>query len=411
MRRAFVATAYAAALTSTWTSVQFAGLELGDLTLGLAFVLSVVGRGLDRSVATRFPLWSLAPAVTAIGLVWYNTVLLGQPLTEPVDVLKLGAGVAPTVFLTRVITSSAVVAALLFNLVTLLKLGQVLRLLGWYVAGLCVSAAYAALQAAKVNPFQGVLSQVVGMDRYPGLSTHPNALAQSAVLAACVVAGLPARSVSGQMLRAVAGLTCAYAVLLSGSRAGLIAMLLIILALTLRAVSSRSQGPLRLALAEICVTAFVYGTIAITSITRLAGDDSSADESDGQRAASIATGFHLFTASPFTGSGLGIWLGESVPLILLSSGGLVLFAAYGWFIGRAAFMAVRSGSVEPGLRWTAALTLCSLTILWVLNNDLFERYTLWPILTLAFLWQAHERRPASDQLPTRAAELDPKRLT
>lgn len=391
--RLFLTACYATAVTLGWSGVKLGPGNLSDVTLIAACLL---GAGLAGRSPRAHGFWYWASAPTAIA-----AMLLARDGITGVHSINFGTSgivVGSSLMFLR-IAMSTLAAAVFLRQVSLIG-GQPLtfRVGACWLAGVSASSVVAVLQANGFARGLPLVEQTLSefSERYSGLASHPNALAQSAALAV-PLAAYYFHTFSGRWRVVVLlGLaTLAMGVDASGSRAGVV----VGVAVTVMSVIAIGSLPkirswtLPFILAAT-VLAIVYAPSIIAN-TRLAANDESAAQSNVGRAEAVATGWAHFSQSPFFGTGLGSWYGELSVLVLLAGGGVALLGAYAVFVGGicARFNAHRRDFASAA----GVLSFIALLGFALLNNGAFERFTFVAVLCLwALLSQEDTGRPQHD---------------
>ncbi|WFR68144.1 O-antigen ligase family protein [Curtobacterium flaccumfaciens] len=314
-----------AALTSSWSAARIGSLNLSDLFMLFTLVLAPFTSSIIRD-SPRVHAWIALPTLVALVLTARDVVISGDSLGV-VD--GEASGLAPGQMLARVALSTLCV-----SLVCMIAIGDEQsrgrKVLKWWFAGVTVSAVFAILQGLGVVPDNVVLAQINGAERFAGLSSHPNALAQTIVLALPLCSYFVNTSSPRRRWLAVLMLVLLWIALVqTGSRAGLLGgfvvtlVALIYFAARLRVL----RWILPLAILGV-VAALIYGPQVI-SATRFVPSAGTAQSNSG-RVQAISEGWASFLSHPFAGAGLGSWVGELAPLVLLACGG-VLSCSPTWF--------------------------------------------------------------------------------
>jgi hypothetical protein len=125
--------------------------------------------------------------------------------------------------------------------------------------------------------------------------------------------------------------------------------------------------------------------------------------STAMRLANLERGLDLFNSNPLFGSGVGSWTYEMVPLILLTSGGLLYFIV---FYGSLAYpILVRPRSSGGMFVPILVISAVSVFAYGLLGNGIFERYLYWPFAALFALSLGHY---AHTDIASDAGSDDPK---
>ncbi len=201
----------AAALTSSWSAVRVGGVAFADVFLVLGALAALLFSGPRIALVKS---WMVLPVLLALFLVARDVVIFGRPLDGDLTTIE---GVSPSQMLLRIVLSTFCVAVLCVANTAYGKRG-VQRLVGWWLAGVAVSAAYALGQSAGFFAVDELV-QLNGSSRFAGLTSHPNALAQTLVLAIPFALLVPPKLRITSLLARVLGLALWGAALYqSGSR-------------------------------------------------------------------------------------------------------------------------------------------------------------------------------------------------
>ncbi|QKS17546.1 hypothetical protein HUN59_16210 [Curtobacterium sp. Csp2] len=360
-----------AALTSSWSAIRIGGSTIADICLVIAAAIAVLLIGVRH---LRMKFWMFGPLVFGLLLMARDVILLDRPLNGSDDETL---GISPLQMFLRVSLSTFGVAAAV-SIAGYIGRRSLIRLLWTWVAGIAVSAVWALAQGQGIVAPTLDLLQLNGAFRYAGLTSHPNALAQSLVLSIPVLFLGPVRSHRfASLIRPLLLLLWGFALWQTGSRAGLLVGFLAVVVCA-AAVAARS-GALKWALPIVLagVVAAVFVGPRVIAGTRFAVD-SGASASDVSRAAALSDGWTDFLSSPLIGAGFGIWVGELAPLVMLVSGGATFLVVYSIFAFKP-LLAMRDNLGDSAV-------LCCLIagalvpVLGLLNNGFTERYTFWPAL-------------------------------
>lgn len=379
--RVLLAVVALAALTSPWNAVRLGGWPVGDLVLVVAVPLIVLRSAVGRPALRLLRWWMLVPSLVCAALLGGHVVLAGGSLQETV---AFGQGVAPGLFAIRVVLSTACVACCAVFAATVGGRPAATAVLGWWYLGVVISAGVAILQTLGVWSAPVELDQTLGLtpgaERQAGLASHPNSLGQSLALAIPVGVALACLARRPHRLLPVLGLLIVLGgQFTTGSRAGLIVTALAVLIAAMWLLWRSGRAVLILPVGALLVIAGIFAGPLIVEATRFGAVGSRA--SDLGRLAALRAGWEHFLASPLFGSGLGVWFGEAVPVILLASGGVVLLAGYLVFLG-VPFVGFLREPAAPSALLGAAAVLVTLSF-WLLNNGLLERVVFWPMLLAA----------------------------
>jgi hypothetical protein len=372
----------AAAFTSSWSAVSLYGVNVVDWLLAAAAIFALCAR-----ITHRRPLyishWMLAPFLAAL-VVEAAAMISGRSLSFN------------GVMVVRVLLATTVIAMLLQTFAIANPREKLVRLLGWWAAGIACSALVAALVASGQISLQGILVQSTG-ERLSGLAAHPNGLAFSLTIAFPVVVYFIRTQRRGRALLWVVALGLDLgALFLSDSRSGLIVgAVSLALAILLAVRSAR----VRVLMAPVLLLA---GTIAVTSLpTLLAGSRliTGAPQSDQARSLINSRALEQFLNNPLLGGGFDALGGVAVPLQIVSTGGFALMLGYYLFVLRPLGPLWRGR--RDALATTGVLTLVMLLLFSLSNPVILERAAFWPGLIGLF----YVRRIA-DALPPRTPWID-----
>lgn len=344
-------------------SISVADLLLGVAIVGLLAEPMLVGRGRSRLEAG---FW-LGLAMVMLGGV-LGTLSALRPTGSVVNLTLFGLGAAPVLVVRRWAPDPVT-----------------LRRWAWcWVSGATVSAVYALMDSGDVS------------GRAAGLAAHPNHLAMLSVLGAGLALALSASPRSGAQWVARAAFTAlALAVIRSGSRAGLIALVLtcaVIVVLLGRERAPAVGGRLGRSCLVLAAVAMLLATDVIplgrhNAIQRSMGDATSV-ASDRERLRLIESGLRTITVHPLTGTGfervldahnvyVQLWAGAGVLGILgfLLAAGTVLRVGLRPPLGdptrllSSAFVAGYVGYLATGMvqnfLWDRYLWLHVAVILWM----------------------------------------------
>ncbi|PYY38979.1 O-antigen ligase [Curtobacterium sp. MCPF17_046] len=345
-------------------------MTLADICLILGALLALLSSG---SRIALIKAWMVLPALLALVLMARDVIIFGRPINGTIEVIQ---GISPSQMLLRITLSTLCVAVLCIANTSLGRPG-LQRLVGWWLLGIAISAAYSIGQSAGILAV-GDLVQLNGSSRFAGLTSHPNALAQTLVLALPFALLVPGRARFGSVLARVLGLVlCGVALYQSGSRAGLLVGFVAVL--LCGCIAAKRAHALRWVLPLVLLafaTATIYGPGLIAG-TRFASDSGST-ASNTARVQALSEGWDAFLTHPLVGAGLGVWVGELAPLVLLVSGGATFLAIYTVFVFRPISVMLKYRSE---FMVTACVISASLVpVLGLLNNGFTERYSFWPAL-------------------------------
>lgn len=405
-----------AGLTALVSVSGTASLLVGIVTICLALLVTAVTVWGSRSVGTTLvvaavflaPLDDLRPGaslVTAsdlafvLGFTLLGPTLLRRRARLP-GVFLLGAAGLLVTTLVATMLADQWVTSLAFGFrmiaaVVLLPLAyawwqpssRLIDRMAWaYIGGQCVSTLY------------GLVDGIVVDGRHFGWTTHPNFLGISGMIAAALALYLWPRTAGLQRFVLLgAGAISVYGVILSGSRAATISIVILALLYPLVERSTASG--------YLVVAGGVVGAISInwlieffgpTSVfARLLPGDLGADFSDQARAVALETYWERFLARPVTGEGFlaeqyeahNVYLQIAVAIGVF---GLLAFVTLGWSLMRPLF--------ERGPRHGLAYMAVAYAAIAPLTPSIWDR-NVWAGLGLAILASGAGRRDATPDEP------------
>lgn len=378
------------ALASYFFSPMIAVRLAEALTFGDVFLVAAVGVALLAAKDTmRLP--GSGKGILAVMLLMvaggsFATIAISQdPTTSASQMLQYAIAIGLSVALVRLLKPSK-------N--TLIGLGLAFGL------GSSVSCAVAI--ADKVNP------------RPAGLALHSNHLAISSALAVGIWIALLLASRSRLLgLLSLAGIvTCVWGTVIGGSRAGVVALVVVVAATVLGIGASKLTGFLVVA-AGGSVVAILMGYIDISgsnnAIGRLLGGGT-AEQADQGRSVKYEGVWDRIEGSAWFGTGFADARdGHSLYLQMWDSAGvlgivaaivLVLSAALGW-------MRARQGKARISVAlWSGYLGYLAAAIL---SNQMWDRY-IWLALALAVMSEHLEPPKSAPPAPRPADALGSDRL-
>lgn len=364
-----------------WTGIKVLGLPPSDLlfvgALGLLVLYVVRGR---RKVPIR-P-WTFAPAVVGFLILGYdfftNRSALVITLTSGGDdgTGAIFAGQTGAVlFLARTFLATTVIFILIEAEVVRYSTVGARRVIGAFVAGVLVSVLAAIYTDRTGHEFFATVNVDLEV-RSVGLAFHPNSFGQSLAIA------LPAIACGAALwrpswVRTVAVATSyalvIYGLFLADSR-GAIAVGGLLMALCLGVFLVRwGRGRWLIPLGILTAIGAAVVVPGIVSETRLArGGLLGITDDDQLRGELLADGARQFFSNPFLGVGIGKGSGVMVPMLILASGGVVLFLAFTYFVGRALYAQVVHQSPVP--RAFGVVGVLAVVLMGLPNNSVNERF-------------------------------------
>jgi hypothetical protein len=395
--------ALGAAFTSPWTAVRIAGINVADFLL-VAATLSALLVAVREGRRLPIFLWAALPPFALLVIAVVNSVvrdhsLWSQRMTDDWVVgSAAGAGYGGAVpLILRMALAITAVAAIVAGAAETSGDGRMLveRIIRFWAIGAAVSAVYGVISFTLFDnrsPLSGTpfLYHVIAETRAAGLATHPNSFGQSiAVALPVLIYMIGVRRGLGRFATIALVVVSFYGIVLSGSRAdialGSVLAAATVLCLVLTGRKLRPWVPLALAVS------LPLGMLIAPAMARyLRFGSRSAELSTSERTASLETGLTLFDTNPLLGAGVGSWGDEMVPLIVLTSGGVLFFVIFYGSLARPLYR--RSGL--PGTSFTRILTISALGVLafGLLNNAIVERYLYWPFAALFALSLLNDSR-------------------
>lgn len=263
-----------------------------------------------------------------------------------------------------------------------------------------LASAYVAGQVFSV--VDAFIEGPVGNGRYDGLTTHPNFFGLSSLLAAGLVPYIvsltpPAR----RWLPWAAGGFCLLGIWMSGSRAALLTIMLIVVIFPARERSMKAAGLLGLAgVGALVAFDRVFDASGDNALARLLGGTSSYD-SDNAREGLIAQGLTSFRSHPLLGTGfVDPLLAHNIYLEVAVAVGIVGLFGYVFIV----WSTVSPLFTLPKPFNQLAYPALAYAAVGLLTNALWDRF-IWAALALALL--AHLL--AKDELSIEENTFAPKK--
>lgn len=379
---------FGAALTSSWTGVRIAGINLVDYLLVAAVVfvlLDAVSNG------RRLPVyaWAVLPPVVLLIIGLSGSVVRGDPLSanrlgwERVVGSSVGAeftGALPLI--ARMALSITAVTIILAGVSNNAQDRNVLvkRIMCTWAAGAAISGAYGVFQRVGDVGNLPFVYQIVSDTRATGLANHPNSFGQTIVLALPVlIYMIGATHGFAKAVMALSLPISMYAIFLSGSRGALLCgPVIAVVTFTYLMTSGK-----RLAIWVPPIVALFLALAIVTMPTVLKATrffDESGRVSSAVRRANLERGIDLFYTNPLFGAGVGSWNSEMVPLILLTSGGVLYLVVFYGSLAHPLLVRPRtSGGLFVPILVISAIGFFGFGLL---NNGIVERYLYWPFAAL-----------------------------
>ncbi|HWH11944.1 MAG TPA: O-antigen ligase family protein [Solirubrobacteraceae bacterium] len=400
-RAAFACLAVSIPLSTLNALRLSSSLSFGDPFLVLAGALvglGYLGRGLPRRA---IPTWL---PISAAALLLAGLIAAFQGNVE--------ADLLPAVEFAGTLLGLPLVAAVLID--TPRRLERVVEV--WLLAASLSALVGAADLAAHLN----IGLSLTGLDfvtythRATGLTLQPNHLGLVSAMALPVALVRAIRPVGprgelGPKLRNLGyALALGLGILVSGSRAGLLAVVVALIALPLLQTERHRVGQLFAIplvviglLGVVVLDGSIASSLGVITGSRLTGTAAGTSESNDYRITAYGTALRQFADDPIVGQGFNVArVAHDIYFQLLQAGGIVALAGFGLFVA-GAFRAQREIDRRPdrvpGSDLAVALTAS--LIVWLVNgtlqNELYDRYLYIPVALLLALRQMNRRLPAA----------------
>jgi O-antigen ligase len=341
---------------------------------------------------------TMADALLVAGFGLLTPVLLNRKLIMPGSFVLGWALLLPAALVASVLASD--VATSFNHLARLLAAALVLpaALLWWRPDRRVISRLAAAyLVGAAVSVIAAVVEGPIDDEnRYDGLTTHPNFLGHTAVIAIALTPFVTSQiSALSRWFCYALALLCGYGVWISGSRAALVGLAVLAVLYPLLERSLLAAGGLVLGLAmTLLFWDQILGARGGNALGRLLGTTTS-ETSNEQRRGTLSAELERFLAEPLTGHGFENALAaHNIYLqIAVSAGiiGLLGFLLVLWTLISPLFTARRSALWRLGYVGIAYL------VIGVLDKSLWDRF-IWVGLALALLALVAERDSSAPRL-------------
>lgn len=398
---------FGAALTSSWTGIRVAGINVVDM-----FLVAGVALALIDAIAKgrRLPIyaWAVLPPVSLLAIALISSVLQGESLLASRETWKYAVGYSAGAeysgaipFVARMALSLTAVSIIVVSITNNSRDRYVLieKLMFTWAAGAVISALYGVVESLFGLGSLPLLYQIISDTRAAGFATHPNSFGQTIAYVLPVLIYM--FSVSRGLWKAIAGISLPismYAVFLSGSRGALLCgIVFAVLTFVYIATAGKRMHILMVPLAGIVLFVAALTAPAVLGASRFF--DESGNISNSIRIARLETGIDLFFANPLFGSGVGSWFAEMVPLILLTSGGMLYFAIF--YASLFHPLLVRPRKSATLLVPILVITAFEFVAFGLVNNGVVERYLYWPFAALFALGiQSSVNYASEGHLPT-----------
>ena len=376
------------ALVSSWTGLAVQGINVADVALALT-VLAVVASWVFRRRKLHIKFWMIAPLIGVLIATAFSVIGLGQPIGSSGD------------FAVRAFLSMTIVAIAVLSERDSYGLQRMRELLGWWAAGVALSASAAVLSNAGLVDLTNIVDAPLAGARAVGLAFHPNSLAFSLVIAVPVQMFIFVTAVRQRAKWAalIGFALCIAALVAADSRSGLgIGLVVGVLSIAAALRIGRARW-LSLPIALLGLVAIAVWVLPLLGQTRLGVGAGSA--SDVVRAEYNGRAWRTISEHPFLGTGVTGMEGVSIPLNLLTVGGFVFAALYYTFVFAGSAPIWRS---YPSATFIyGGFVLASILGFGINGNGAFERATFWPLLLIAGI-------AAASPPPSRRAKALPARI-
>jgi hypothetical protein len=328
-----------------------------------------------------------------------GSVVRGDPLSSHQEVTLNFVG-STTVFndsggalplIARMALSLTAVTIIVAGVSDNMQGGKVLveRIMRTWAIGAAISGAYGVIEHIGKISILGNSSFLTHLSdsRASGLANHPNSFGQTIVTALPVLIYMVGATRGlAKVVMALSLPVSMYAIFLSGSRAALIfGTVFAVVTFAYLVISAR-----RIHIGVLPVAIFLVPLAIVAMPTIVEGTrffDKLGQMSDAGRIANLERGIDLFNANPLFGAGVGSWTYEMVPLILLTSGGVLYFVI---FYGSLAYpILVRPRSPDGVFVSILVISAVSVFAYGLLANGIVERYLYWPFAALFALSLGH----------------------
>ncbi|WP_396932406.1 O-antigen ligase family protein [Mycolicibacterium sp.] len=275
------------------------------------------------------------------------------------------------------------------------RIVPVKRIMGIWAIGAAASGAYGILALSPIGKSLGLenlpfLFHYTSQARAMGLAHHPNSYGETNALALPMLIYMFGATRGWLKVLAALSIPIAmYAVFLSGSRAALAGgAVLAVASFASLAISTKRIQTGALLLAMVLTPLAIVTAPKILKASRFFSE--SGELSNAARFANLEEGIDLFEKNPLFGTGVGSWLGSPVPLILLTSGGVLYLIVFYGCLARPLVVRPRSFSKA----FVSILVISAVGVLGIglLNNGITERFLYWPFAALFALSLEHYPR-------------------
>lgn len=379
---------FAAAFTSSWTGIRLAGINLVDFLLVAAALLGIVDA---VRKGRRIPIyaWALMPPLSLLFIALTSSVLKGESLFASRETWKYAVGYSAGAeysgaipFVARMVLSLTAVSIVVVSVSNNARDRYALleKLIFTWAAGAVVSAVYGVADSVVGFGNLPLLYQIISDTRTAGLATHPNSFGQTVAYILPVLMYMT--SVTRGLWRAVATISLiisTYAVFISGSRGALLCGV-VFASLTFVYIATSGKRMHILMVPVVGIVLFTAVLVAPSVLMATRFFDESGNVSNSIRMDRLEKGLDLFYADPLFGAGVGSWFAEMVPLILLTSGGLLYFVIF--YACLASPLLGRPRNTGSLLVPILVITAFGFLAFGLVNNGVVERYLYWPFAAL-----------------------------
>jgi hypothetical protein len=389
-----------AAFTSTWNGIRYLPIQIGDvllaLTCALIFGLVIFG---NLRFSTPFWMW-IAPiavllclAIRQLKPIPWNEIVVRytEPPYAPNNLPKAAFWLVALIFVPLAITGATAIDRRTPRFV-----------MAAYTIGVCISAAVGLsdlLGLTKISYWIGVGNDVAA--RQSGLTNHSVTLGLTCVISVPFALYFIFR-MRYKWIPAAGLLLLFGGVLASGSR-GCQAAAILTCVVSLLVAPDKRDGSFKFAIVTLGVSGIVLLVFAelfvgdvLDQLFRFGDNTSNTGESDQSRTRLAQTAIQDFQQHPYAGLGLK-WIvqAHSLPLQLLSAGGLILFFAVVTYWALILISAIRLFTRGHTIARYLFVAIFAWLALGFVENQLTDRYLYYTVGCVAALTSLYLSRGAS----------------
>jgi len=383
--------AFAAALTSTWNGVHIAGIKIADYFLVAGTVSVLLAAAIN---GRRLPIfaWAVLPPGSLLFIALIGSAVREDPLTSRYAGKQFIEGNAPVFgetvgalpLIARMALALTAVAIIVAGVSDNMQDRSVIveRLMRTWAAGAAISAAYGVINHIINIPILAHLPFIarIAVSRVSGLGNHPNSFGQALVTALPMLVYMFIASRGFTKFATALSLPITlYAIVLSESRAAILfGTIFAVVIFMFLVISGRRIHigifPIMMVLVPLTIVALP------TALAKTRFFSSNGQESNTLRRLALARGIDMFNSNPLLGAGVGTWIAEMVPLIVLTSGGLLYLVI---FYGSLTYpILVRPRSTGDVFVPMLVISAVSVFCYGLLGNGIYDRCLYWPFAAL-----------------------------